>query len=194
MSLELFGSVPKFGLGTFRLKDQVVMDSVRMALEAGYRAIDTAQGYGNEAEIGQVLGEYGLPRDELFITTKIMPANYGRDRLVTSLQESVQKLGVDAVDLTLIHWPAPKGEVKPEEYLTALAQAREQGLTKQIGVSNFTIQGLKQAREILGDVTVATNQVDITLFTKPRPGGLRKEGRPSPDLVHDPGRGESDQR
>ena len=168
MSTEMLGLIPKFGLGTFRLKDQVVMDSVRMALEAGYRAIDTAQGYGNEAEIGQVLSESGLSSDALFITTKIMPPNYGRDRLVPSLRESVQKLGVDAVDLTLIHWPAPNGEVKPEEYLTALAEARDLGLTKQIGVSNFTIQGLKQAREILGDVPIATNQVEIHPYLQNR--------------------------
>ncbi len=75
MSIEMLGPVPKFGLGTFRLKDQVVTDSVRMALAAGYRAIDMAQGYGNEAEIGKVLGESGLVRDALFITTKIMPPN-----------------------------------------------------------------------------------------------------------------------
>lgn len=168
MTLDMSGSVPKFGLGTFRLKDQVVTDSVRMALELGYRAIDTAQGYGNEAEIGKVLGESGVSRDALFITTKIMPPNYGRDRLVESLQESVQKLGVDAVDLTLIHWPAPRGEVRPEEYLTALAEARDQGLTKQIGVSNFTIEGLKQARQILGDVPIATNQVEIHPFLQNR--------------------------
>ncbi|GGR23960.1 2,5-didehydrogluconate reductase DkgB [Deinococcus ruber] len=168
MTVEMLGSVPKFGLGTFRLKDQVVTDSVRMALELGYRAIDTAQGYGNEAEIGKVLGESGVPRSDIFITTKIMPPNYGRDRLAPSLRESVQKLGVDAVDLTLIHWPAPRGEVQPEEYLTALAGALEQGLTKQIGVSNFTTTGLKQAREILGDVPIATNQVEIHPFLQNR--------------------------
>ncbi|WP_407571546.1 2,5-didehydrogluconate reductase DkgB [Deinococcus altitudinis] len=168
MTTEMFGSVPKFGLGTFRLKDQVVTDSVRMALELGYRVIDTAQGYGNEAEIGKVLTESGLPRDELFITTKIMPPNYGQDRLVASLQESVTKLGVDAVDLTLIHWPAPKGEVTPQEYLTALAEAKAQGLTRQIGVSNFTIEGLRQARAILGDVEIATNQVEIHPYLQNR--------------------------
>lgn len=168
MSIEMLGPVPKFGLGTFRLKDQIVTDSVRMALELGYRAIDTAQGYGNEAEIGKVLGQFGLPRDELFITTKIMPANYSRERLAASLQESVQKLGLDAVDLTLIHWPAPKGEVKPEEYLTALAEAKDQGLTKQIGVSNFTIAGMKQVREILGEDAVVTNQVEIHPYLQNR--------------------------
>jgi len=168
MTLDTSAPVPAFGLGTFRLKDQVVQDSVRAALDLGYRVIDTAQGYGNEAEIGAVLAERALPRDELFLTTKIMPANYGRDRLVPSLRESVQKLGVDAVDLTLIHWPAPKGEVKPEEYLAALAEARDQGLTRQIGVSNFTIQNLKQAREILGDVPIATNQVEIHPYLQNR--------------------------
>ncbi|GHG22966.1 2,5-didehydrogluconate reductase B [Deinococcus indicus] len=168
MSTDKFGSVPKFGLGTFRLKDQVVMDSVRAALDLGYRAIDTAQGYGNEAEIGEVLAESGIHRDELFLTTKIKPDNYSRSSLVASLQDSVEKLGVEAVDLTLIHWPVPNGPVKPEEYLKALADGLDQGLTRQIGVSNFNIEGLKQARAILGDVPIATNQVEIHPYLQNR--------------------------
>lgn len=161
-------TVPRFGLGTFRLKDDVVRHAVRTALELGYRAIDTAQGYENEAEIGEVLQEVGLPREEVFITTKIKPANYRRAALLSSLQESVDKLRVDRVDLTLIHWPVPNGEVGPEEYLTALAEAREQGLTRQIGVSNFNIAGLRQARELLGDTPIATNQVEIHPYLQNR--------------------------
>ncbi|MFC4638752.1 2,5-didehydrogluconate reductase DkgB [Deinococcus hohokamensis] len=161
-------TVPRFGLGTFRLKDEVVRQVVRTALELGYRAIDTAQGYENEAEIGEVLQEAGLPREEVFITTKIRPANYRRDLLLSSLQESVDKLRVDQVDLALIHWPVPNGEVKPEEYLSALAEAREQGLTRQIGVSNFNIAGLRQARDILGETPLATNQVEIHPYLQNR--------------------------
>ncbi|MFC4426500.1 2,5-didehydrogluconate reductase DkgB [Deinococcus navajonensis] len=161
-------TVPRFGLGTFRLKDDVVRHVVRTALELGYRAIDTAQGYENEAEIGEVVQASGIPRDALFITTKIKPANYRREALLSSLQESVDRLRVDQVDLTLIHWPVPNGEVKPEEYLSALAEAQEQGLTRQIGVSNFNIAGLKQAREILGDTPIATNQVEIHPYLQNR--------------------------
>lgn len=161
-------TVPNFGLGTFRLKDQVVRDSVRMALELGYRAIDTAQFYDNEAEVGETIAQSGVPRAELYITTKIKMPNYGRDKLVSSLKESLDKLQVDQVDLTLIHWPVPNGEVKPEEYLEALADAHAQGLTREVGVSNFNIQQLQRAREILGDVPLATNQVEIHPYLQNR--------------------------
>lgn len=160
--------VPPFGLGTFRLKDQVVRDSVRDALDLGYRAIDTAQGYGNEAEIGETIAQSGVGREDLFITTKIKPDNYSADKLVSSLRESLEKLQMDAVDLTLIHWPAPRGPVSAEEYLGALADAQAQGLTRQIGVSNFTIALLKQARELLGDRAIATNQVEIHPYLQNR--------------------------
>ncbi len=161
-------TVPPFGLGTFRLKDQVVRDSVRDALELGYRVIDTAQGYDNEGEIGKTIADSGVKRDELFITTKIKPDNYSADKLVASLRESLDKLQMDAVDLTLIHWPAPRGPVSAEEYLGALADAHSQGLTRQIGVSNFTIALLKQAREVLGDLPIATNQVEIHPYLQNR--------------------------
>ncbi|AWT36745.1 2,5-didehydrogluconate reductase DkgB [Deinococcus actinosclerus] len=161
-------TVPKFGLGTFRLKDDVVRRVVADALELGYRAIDTAQGYENEGEIGEVLAAIGVPRADVYLTTKIKPANYRRDALLDSLRVSLDKLRVEQVDLTLIHWPVPNGEVRPEEYLSALAEAREQGLTREIGVSNFNIAGLRQAREILGGVPLATNQVEIHPYLQNR--------------------------
>ncbi|RTL24144.1 MAG: 2,5-didehydrogluconate reductase B, partial [Rhodocyclaceae bacterium] len=103
--------IPAFGLGTFRLQGQTVIDSVTQALELGYRAIDTAQIYANEAEVGQAIAQSGVPRDALFLTTKIWTENYTRDRLLPSLRESLDKLGTDAVDLALIHWPAPGNPV-----------------------------------------------------------------------------------
>lgn len=161
-------TVPKFGVGTFRLKDDVVRRVVSDALELGYRAIDTAQGYENEAEIGEVLAGSGVPRSEVYVTTKIKPPNYRRDTLLASLRESLEKLRLEQVDLTLIHWPVPNGEVRPEEYLSALAEARALGLTREIGVSNFNIAGLRQAREVLGDVPLATNQVEIHPYLQNR--------------------------
>ncbi|MBZ9712405.1 2,5-didehydrogluconate reductase DkgB [Deinococcus multiflagellatus] len=161
-------TVPAFGLGTFRLKDDVVRRVVADALELGYRAIDTAQGYDNEAEIGEVLSQSGVPREQVYLTTKIKPANYRREALLDSLRQSLEKLRVEQVDLTLIHWPVPRGEVRPEEYLSALAEAREAGLTREIGVSNFNIAGLKQAREVLGGVPIATNQVEIHPYLQNR--------------------------
>lgn len=120
-------SIPAFGVGTFRLQGQVVIDSVRNALDVGYRAIDTAQIYENEAEVGQAIAESGVPREDLFVTTKIWVPNYGRGKLVPSLKDSLAKLRTDYVDLTLIHWPAPGNGVSVEETMTALADAKAQG-------------------------------------------------------------------
>ena len=102
-------TIPLLGLGTFRLKDQVVIDSVSQALELGYRAIDTALIYGNEADVGHAIAASGVARNELFLTSKIWTENLGADKLIPSLKESLHKLGTDYLDLTLIHWPSPKG-------------------------------------------------------------------------------------
>lgn len=96
-------TIPTFGVGTFRLTGQTVIDSVTAALELGYRAVDTAQIYGNEADVGKAIADSGVRRDELFVTTKIWTDNYGRDKLAPSLRESLAKLRTDYVDLTLIH-------------------------------------------------------------------------------------------
>ncbi|VTO19202.1 methylglyoxal reductase [Klebsiella variicola] len=138
-------AIPAFGLGTFRLKDDVVIASVKTALELGYRAIDTAQIYDNEAAVGQAIAESGVPRDELFITTKIWIENLSKDKLIASLKESLQKLRTDYVDLTLIHWPSPNDAVPVEEFMAALMEAKKLGLTRQIGISNFTIPLMERA-------------------------------------------------
>ncbi len=161
-------TVPAFGLGTFRLKGQTVIDSVRDALDVGYRAIDTAQIYDNEAEVGQAIAESGVPRDDLYLTTKIWISQFRRDALVPSLKESLRKLRTDRVDLTLIHWPSPNDEVPMSEYLGALAEAKAQGLTREIGVSNFTIDLTRQAIELLGAGAIATNQVEISPYLQNR--------------------------
>ena len=161
-------SIPAFGLGTFRLKGQTVIDSVRNALEVGYRAIDTAQIYENEAEVGQAIAESGVARDELFLTTKIWIANFHHDALLESLRESLRKLRTDHVELTLIHWPSPKDAVPMAEYLGALAEAKSQGLTRQIGISNFTVAQTRQAIEILGAGAIATNQIEVHPYLQNR--------------------------
>ncbi|HSC83239.1 MAG TPA: 2,5-didehydrogluconate reductase DkgB [Pseudomonas sp.] len=153
--------MPAFGLGTFRLKGQQALDALRNGLEVGYRHIDTAQIYGNEAEVGQAVAASGIARDQLFITTKIWTSNFGADALIPSLRESLGKLRSEQVDLTLIHWPSPGDALPMTEYLGALAEAKRQGLTRQIGVSNFTIRHLQQAIDILGAEQIATNQVEI---------------------------------
>jgi len=161
-------SIPLLGLGTFRLKDQVVIDSVSQALELGYRAIDTAQIYGNEAEVGTAVAASGVARDQLFLTSKIWTENLGADKLIPSLKESLSKLRTDYLDLTLIHWPSPKGAVAVSEFMGALAEAKAQGLTRQIGVSNFTIDLLRQAIDVVGKDAIATNQIELHPYLQNR--------------------------
>lgn len=157
-------NIPCFGVGTFRLNGQTVIDSVRNALDVGYRAIDTAQIYGNEAEVGQAIAESGVPRSELFVTTKIWTEHYSRARLVPSLRESLAKLRTDQVDLTLIHWPAPGNGVALAETMAALAEAKALGLTRQIGISNFNIALTQQAIDIVGPGEIATNQIELSPY------------------------------
>lgn len=161
-------SIPTFGLGTFRLTGQAVIDSVKSALELGYRAIDTAQIYKNEAEVGQAIAESGVPRDQLFITTKIWVGHYAADKLIPSLRESLAKLRTDHVDLLLIHWPAPGNGVELPEYMQALAEAKHQGLTRQIGISNFNIELTRQAIAVVGQGEIATNQIELSPYLQNR--------------------------
>lgn len=157
-------SIPSFGVGTFRLTGQTVIDSVRTALELGYRAVDTAQIYGNEAQVGQAIADSGIKRDELFVTTKIWTENYAKNKLVPSLRDSLEKLRMPYVDLTLIHWPAPGNGVELSEYMTALAEAKALGLTRQIGISNFNIELTKQAIAAVGKNEIATNQIELSPY------------------------------
>lgn len=161
-------AIPQFGIGTFRLKGETVIDSVRTALEVGYRAVDTAQIYENEAEVGQAIAESAVSRDELFVTTKIWIDNLAGDKLIPSLHTSLEKLRTDYVDLTLIHWPSPGGAVPLADSLQALFEAREQGLTRQIGVSNFTTALLGEAIATVGRENIATNQVEISPYLQNR--------------------------
>ena len=161
-------SIPAFGLGTFRLKDQVVMDSVSNALALGYRAIDTAQIYGNEAEIGQAIEASGVPRSELFLTTKVWTEHLAKDRVMPSLKDSLTKLRTDHVDLALIHWPSPGAAVPLADTLGALMEAKAQGLTKQIGISNFNIALMQEAITIVGAANIATNQIELSPYLQNR--------------------------
>ncbi|MCC6075776.1 2,5-didehydrogluconate reductase DkgB [Pseudomonas sp. GCM10022188] len=153
--------IPSLGLGTFRLQDQIVIDSLRSGLELGYRHIDTAQIYGNEAAVGQAIADSGVAREELFVTTKIWTDNLAAGKLIPSLRESLEKLGLERVDLTLIHWPSPGDAVLVAQYMDELLEAKRQGLTAAIGVSNFTIAHLREAIAAVGAGEIATNQVEI---------------------------------
>lgn len=159
-----FDALPPIGMGTFRLKDDDAREAVRSALSLGYRHIDTAQIYGNEAAVGDGITTSGIPRREIFITTKVWFDQFRRSDLISSLQTSLQKLKTDHVDLALIHWPSPGNDVPMEEYLTALRDAQREGLTDHIGLSNFTCAQMDQAKEILGETAIFTNQVEVHPF------------------------------
>lgn len=156
--------VPQFGVGTFRLTGQTVIDSVKTALDVGYRAVDTAQIYGNEAEVGQAIAESHIHRDALFITTKIWTDHYQADKLIPSLKQSLQKLGTDAVNLTLIHWPAPSLGISVAEMMQNLLEAKKLGLTEHIGISNFNIDLSQQAIAAVGLENIATNQIELSPY------------------------------
>lgn len=157
-------TIPAFGLGTFRLQDDVVIHSVKTALELGYRAIDTAQIYENEAAVGQAIFESGIDRHQLFITTKIWIENLTAEKLIPSLQQSLSKLRTEYVDLTLIHWPSPGAAVPVKESMQALMAAKEAGLTRQIGISNFPIALMREAIAAVGIENIATNQIELHPF------------------------------
>ena len=156
--------VPAFGVGTFRLSGQTVIDSVKTALDVGYRAVDTAQIYGNETEVGQAIAESHIARSDLFITTKIWTDHYRADKLIPSLKDSLQKLRTDAVNLTLIHWPAPSLGISVAEIMQNLLEAKQQGLTEHIGISNFNIDLTQQAINAVGIENIATNQIELSPY------------------------------
>lgn len=153
--------MPDLGMGTFRLEGKTAYNSVRMALEVGFRHIDTAQIYGNEKQIGEAIKDSNIPRDELFITTKVWNDNLNKKNFIKSVKESLKKLQIDRVDLLLVHWPASTTGEAMSEYLTELKKAKNQGLTKHIGVSNFTIANLKEAMQTLDSREIFTNQIEV---------------------------------
>ncbi len=160
--------IPAIGLGTFRLQGQVAIDAVRTGLELGYRHIDTAQIYGNEADVGAAIAASGVPQGRLFVTTKIWTEHLAGDKLIPSLKDSLHKLGVERLDMTLIHWPSPGGAVPLAETLAALAEAKQQGLTRLTGVSNFTVALMDEAIAAVGAGEIATNQVEIHPYLQNR--------------------------
>ena len=144
--------MPQLGLGTFRLQGQAAIDSVATGLELGYRHIDTAQIYGNETEVGQALVESGVARRDVYLTTKIWTEHLAADKLAASLKDSLRKLGVEQVDLTLIHWPSPGAAV----------------LTGAIGISNFPVALMREAIAAVGADNIATNQVELHPYLQNR--------------------------
>jgi diketogulonate reductase-like aldo/keto reductase len=150
-------AIPVLGLGVWQVPDGAECErAVRWALEAGYRHIDTAQAYGNEGSVGRALRDSGIPREEVFITTKFYPA---RREPAAEIEGSLRRLGVDQVDLYVVHWP----QNGPTWAWPGMEAAREQGHARSIGVSNFSVQQLEQVIAIAGTPPVI-NQVQFSPF------------------------------
>ncbi|KQX40093.1 aldo/keto reductase [Devosia sp. Root436] len=160
--------MPLMGLGTYGRRGAEGVAAMLAAIEIGYRHLDTAQSYDTERECGEALRQSGLARADMFITTKIDMPNFGSGKLIPSLRRSLDTIGIDQVDLTLIHWPSPHNQVPLPVYIEQLAEAQALGLTKTIGVSNFTIALLQQTQAILGAVPIANNQVECHPYLQNR--------------------------
>jgi 2,5-diketo-D-gluconate reductase A len=152
-------SIPQLGLGVFLVDPAEAERIVSEALEVGYRHIDTAAAYGNEKGVGAAIAKSGIPRDELFITTKLWNSDQGTQSAIDAMDLSLEKLGLDAVDLYLIHWPRPDLDKYLESWLT-LEQLKADGKTRSIGVSNFHRVHLEKV--IAGSDTVpAVDQLEL---------------------------------
>jgi 2,5-diketo-D-gluconate reductase B len=160
--------MPRLGFGTYGRRGKDGIAAIRFALEIGFRHLDTAQTYDTEWEVGEAVRQSGLARTDLFLTTKISTENYGEGQVVESLKRSLETLGVDRVDLALLHWPSPCGRQPLAEYLMPLLEAQQLGLTRYAGVSNFTIELLEQVAMIAGPGRIVNNQVELNPFIQNR--------------------------
>lgn len=159
LTLNTGDRIPQLGLGVFKVDEDVCEQIVLDALEVGYRHIDTAMIYRNEAAVGRAIAASGIPRDELFVTTKLWNSDQGAETTPAALATSLELLGLDYVDLYLIHWPAPLRDEYVASWL-ALEELHHQGLAKAIGVSNFEPEHLERILEA-GSVVPAINQVEL---------------------------------
>lgn len=151
--------IPQLGFGVFQVPPAETAAAVTRALETGYRHIDTAAAYRNEEGVGQAIAAAGLPRDELFVTTKLWNADQGYDSTLAAFDASAQKLGLDVVDLYLIHWPTPARDLYVETW-RAFERLKADGRVRSIGVSNFTPAHLRRLFDETGTVP-SVNQVEL---------------------------------
>lgn len=152
-------AMPALGYGVFQVPDAETEQAVSLALEAGYRSIDTAAIYGNEVGVGRALAASGLPREELFVTSKVWIADLGFEETLAAYQASLDRLGLEFLDLYLIHWPAP-ATAKYLESWRALEQLLAAGKVRAIGVSNFEPEHLQAVLD-LGGTVPAVNQIEL---------------------------------
>jgi len=166
-------SMPLIGLGTWRMRGRQAYDAVRHALDVGYRHVDTATMYGNEAEIGRALRDSGVPRTDVFLTTKLAPRDAGREQ--ATIAASQRALGTDYVDLWLVHWP-PSGRARAETWREFIV-ARDSGAARAIGVSNYSTAQIDELTQTTG-ATPEVNQIEWSpsLFDARRSEELRDRG------------------
>ncbi|MEU9455484.1 aldo/keto reductase [Streptomyces sp. NPDC048277] len=152
-------TIPAVGLGTWPMDDTQAEQAVRHALEAGYRLVDTAVNYRNETGVGRGVASSGVPRDEVVVTTKLPGRHHGYEETLASFEESRQRLGLEYVDLYLIHWPNPRVGKYVDSW-KAMIKLRAEGLVRSIGVSNFTEEHLARLEKETG-VLPSVNQVEL---------------------------------
>jgi diketogulonate reductase-like aldo/keto reductase len=152
-------SLPVIGFGTYPMTGGAAVDAVVAALDAGYRLVDTAVNYENEADVGKAIRRSGVPRDEIVVTSKLPGRHHAYADAIASTKESLQRLGLDHLDLHLIHWPNPDRDLYAQAW-QALVELQAQGLVRSIGVSNFTAEHLDRIIAETG-VTPAVNQIEL---------------------------------
>ena len=152
-------TMPQLGFGVFQVPPNEAFDAVRTALEVGYRSIDTAAIYGNEEEVGKAIRASGLPREEVFVTTKLWNSDQAYDDALRAFDESMARLGLEVLDLYLIHWPMPAVDRYMDAW-RALQRIYEEGRVRAIGVSNFTVRTLQRVIDESG-VVPAVNQIEL---------------------------------
>ncbi|MGR3661378.1 MAG: aldo/keto reductase [Paracoccaceae bacterium] len=167
--IKNIGPIPQLGYGTWNRPGEECYNGVRTALDIGYRHIDGAQGYDNEEFVGKAIADSGVARDDIWMTTKIAPESFAPGTILGTVKESLEKLQMDQVDLLLLHWPSIHDEYDINDYMAQFAEVYDLGLTKNIGVSNFTKHYIDLALGLLGDRKLITNQCEIHVFMQNRP-------------------------
>lgn len=152
-------ALPAAGFGTYPLDDAEAEIAVRNALELGYRLIDTAASYGNETAVGRGIATSEVPREDVFVTSKLRGRDQGYDKTLAAFRQALDRLGLDYLDAFLIHWPLPRVDAYTDSW-RAMIRLREEGLVRSIGVSNFTTGHLERLREETG-VVPAVNQIEV---------------------------------
>ena len=151
--------IPQLGFGVWQVPEDEVVAAVSTAIEVGYRSIDTARLYGNERGTGEAIAKSSVPREELFVTTKVWNDDQGFDKTLTAFDASMKRLGLDTLDLFLIHWPAPEQDAYVDTW-KALLRLREEGRVRAVGVCNFQIPHLRRLLDETGELP-AINQVEL---------------------------------